>query len=295
MQCKLYVTTARDAKLIDDVQRRASEHLILLVAQCLGRSHNNTVSCVDAYRIDIFHITYGNAVSCAVAHYFVLDLFPACNTTLDKHLTNTGQTQSVRQNFFQLYLIVGNSAARSSQGIRRAQYHRIADLRRKSHAVFNIFYHQGRSAGLSDLFHRLFKLQTVLRLTDGLCSRSKQGYPMLCKETGLVQLHSQIQTCLSSHVREQGIRFFFDNDLFKHLGCQRLDINLVRNITVCHDGRRIGIDQDYLHPLFFQGTARLCSGVVKLCRLTDHDRPRADHKHSFYIWILRHFSPPSSW
>ena len=36
--------------------------------------------------------TYGDAVACAVTHYFVLDLFPACNTTLYQYLSHTGQT-----------------------------------------------------------------------------------------------------------------------------------------------------------------------------------------------------------
>ena len=42
--------------------------------------------------IDVLHVTYGDAVACAVTHYFVLDLFPACDTTLYQYLSYTGQT-----------------------------------------------------------------------------------------------------------------------------------------------------------------------------------------------------------
>ena len=42
--------------------------------------------------IDVLHITYGDAVACAVTHYFVLNLFPARDTTLYQYLSYTGQT-----------------------------------------------------------------------------------------------------------------------------------------------------------------------------------------------------------
>ena len=44
------------------------------------------------YRVQVFHITYGNAVTIAVTHYFVLDLFPTRDTTLYQYLSYTGQT-----------------------------------------------------------------------------------------------------------------------------------------------------------------------------------------------------------
>ena len=41
------------------------------------------------YRVQVFHITYGNAVTIAVTHYFVLDLFPSCDATFYQNFPNT--------------------------------------------------------------------------------------------------------------------------------------------------------------------------------------------------------------
>ena len=38
-------------------------------------------------RIDILHVTYGDAVSVRITHYFVLDFLPSCDTALNQYLT----------------------------------------------------------------------------------------------------------------------------------------------------------------------------------------------------------------
>ena len=111
---------------------------------------------------------------------------------------------------------------------------------------------------------------------------------MLGEETGLLQLHAEVQSSLSAQRRQNAVRLFLFDDLFQNLYRQRLDVNLICNILVRHDRRRIGVDENNLDALFLQGTARLSSRIVELCCLTDNDRAGTNNHNALYIGILRH-------
>src|SRR5699024_10760633 len=101
---------------------------------------NNTVSCMNAYRVNVFHVADSNTVSGAVPHYLIFDFFPAGNTALNQNLPYTGKTKTVLQDLDQLFFIVGDTAAASSQSVSRTQYHRISDLITERNTVFYITY-----------------------------------------------------------------------------------------------------------------------------------------------------------
>ena len=176
MKGVLHVTAPGDIQLADNVKSGGPQHLVLLVPQCLGGSHNDTVAGVHAYRVDIFHITYGDTVALAVPHHLILDLFPSGDTPLYQHLSHTGKPEAVLQDLHKLMPVVGDTAAASSQGIGRTQHHRIADLLGELHAVFHRLYYKRSCHRLSDLLHGGLELQTVLRLLDGLSRGSDQPH-----------------------------------------------------------------------------------------------------------------------
>ncbi len=109
------------------------------------------------------------------------------------------------------------------------------------------------------------------------------------KETGFIEFHPQVQPCLPSQGRQHTVRLFFLYNLLQNFYVQRLNIYFIRNIPVRHDSGRVGIHQHHFDSFLFQGTTGLCSRIVKLRRLSNHNRPRANHKHFFHIWIFRHF------
>ena len=123
----LYVTAACDSKLCDNVKRRSTKHLIFFIPQRLGRSYDDRVSCMYAYRVNIFHVADSDAVSCAVTHYLILDFFPACNAAFYENLSHSGKTKTVFQDFTKLNLIICDSAAASSKCVSRTQYNRVSD------------------------------------------------------------------------------------------------------------------------------------------------------------------------
>ena len=89
MKRKLHVTSSGNLKLIDDVQCRGTKHLIFFITQGLGRCNYDTVPGVNTHRINIFHITYGNAVACTIPHHFIFDFLPSCNTAFYQNLPHT--------------------------------------------------------------------------------------------------------------------------------------------------------------------------------------------------------------
>ena len=277
IQCILYVTSTCNVQLADDVQRRSTQHLVLFVSKCLRRSYYDTVSCMHTNRINIFHITYGNAIACAVTHDLVLNFLPSGDATLYQNLSHTRKTKSVFQNLSQLIFVVRDSAAASAKCVCRTKYNRITDGVSKVYTGLYRFYNERSCDWLSDFFHRLFKFQTVFGFFDGLRGCSDQAHIVLLQKSSLLKLHGKVQSCLSSQCWKHAVRLFFDNQLFYNLYGQRLNINSVCNVFIGHNGRRIGVEQNNLNTFLFQRTARLCSGIVKLCRLSNNNRTGTDY------------------
>ena len=100
---------------------------------------------------------------------------------------------------------------------------------------------------------------------------------MSSQETGLLQLHTEVQTSLSSQGRKDAVGLFLFNDLLQNLYVQGLDIYLICDIFISHDGRRVGVHQDYLYSLFLQGTAGLGTCIVEFRCLSDDNRTGTDN------------------
>ena len=183
-----------------------------------------------------------------------------------------------------------NTAAASAERIGRTQYDRITDLVRKGNSVFHRFHDFRRCDRLPDFFHCTLKFQTVLRFFDRLRGRTDQPHLMFAEKASFLKLHRQIQSRLAAERRQHTVRLFLQDKLFHNFYCQRFDIDLICDIFVCHNGRRIGVQQYDLNPFFFQRTACLRSCIVELGSLSDHDRAGADHKYLFNIRILRHYA-----
>ncbi len=105
---------------------------------------------------------------------------------------------------------------------------------------------------------------------------------MSSQETGLLQLHTEVQASLSSQGGKDAVGLFLSiNDLLQNLYIQGLDVDLICNVFISHDSRRVGIDQNNFHSLFLQGTACLCTCVVEFRGLADHNRTGTDTNYSF--------------
>ena len=243
---------------------------------------------MHTHRIDIFHITYSDTVSCTVPHYFIFNFFPACDAAFHQNLSHTAETKAVGKNIYQFIQIMGNTTAASAQCISRTKHHRISDPVGKFNTFFHGFHYLRRCARLADLLHGVFKFLTVFRFLYGLRRCSDQFYIMRLQEAGLVQLHGKIQCCLAAQCGKHTVRFLNLYQLFQNFNGQRFYIYFISDIFIRHNGGRIRVHKNNFNPFFFQGTACLCSGIVKLCSLSDNDRTGTNDQYFFYIRILRH-------
>ena len=288
----LHVAPAFNPQCGDDVQRCGSQHLVLLVAQRLAGRHDDGIPRVHAHRVEIFHVADGDAVARAVADHFVFDFLPAGHAALNQVFMHAGRAQAVRADLAQLALILRDAAARSAQRIGRAHDDRIAVLVGKVNRRLHIVHDHRIDARLADGEHHVLKILAILRPADGIDLCAQKLHVVAREDALFIQLHGQVQARLPAQGSEQAVRPLTRDDLFKGTGGQRLQIHLIRDVRVGHDGGRVGVDQNHLHALFLEDAAGLRAGVVKLRRLADDDRAGADDQHFFDGFLLWHACVP---
>ena len=116
IQRQLHVAAAHDAQMSDDVQRRLTEHLELLVRQRLGGGYHDGVAGMDAHRVEVFHGADGDHVAHAVPHGLKFDLLPAEDGPLHQDLGNGRSIQTGLGDDPQLRFVGSSAAAGAAQG-----------------------------------------------------------------------------------------------------------------------------------------------------------------------------------
>ena len=292
LQGKLAVAAALDAQLGDNIQCGGTQHLVLVVGQGLGGSHDHRVAGVDAHGVEVLHVTYGDHVALVVAHHLVLDLFPAGDALFHQDLMDGRKAQTVGADLDQLFAGLADAAAGAAHGKGRAHDDRVADAVGAVQCVLQVLHHLRGDDGLVQLFHGLLEQLAVLGTVDGLGIAGQQTDAGAVQITGACQLHGQVQTHLTAEVGQHGVRLFDVQNALHDFQRHGLDIHMVGHVRVSHDGSGVGVQQNSLDALCFQGAAGLRAGVVKLRSLTNDDRAGANDQHLFDSGVLRHFSVP---
>ena len=243
---------------------------------------------MDADGIQVLHVADGDNVALGVTHDLVLDFLPAGNALLYEDLVDRRQAQTVGGDFMQLLAVLADAAAGAAHGKSRAHDDRVADDLGKVQCVVQILHDFGGDDGLVQLFHRVLEQLAILGAIDGVGLAGQQADTAAVQETAAGQLHGEVQAHLASQVRQDGVGFFFFNDALDDLGGQRLNIYMVGDVRVGHDGGGVGVDQHRLYALGFQRTAGLGTGVVELRRLTDDDGAGTDDQYLFDTRVFRH-------
>ena len=117
-------------------------------------------------RVNVFHVTNRNTVSCRITHYLILNLFPSGDAALNQTLSDTAQTKTIGADIVQFFFVMCDTAAASAKGICRADNNRITDFIGKRNRIIHMFHDNTCSNRLVDFFHRLFKFQTVFCLLN---------------------------------------------------------------------------------------------------------------------------------
>ena len=186
------------------------------------------------------------------------------------------ECEGVDAQLHQLRLVVGKAAARAAEGERGAQHHGVADPLGRGAGLLQTVGDLGGDDRLADGLAQLLELLTVLGLLDALAACAEQLNAALAQHALALELHGEVQTRLPADAGNDGVGALVADDLRDVLERQRLHVDLVGDGGVGHDGRGVGVDEDDLVALLLQRQTRLCAGVVKLRRLTDHDGAGAD-------------------
>ena len=245
---------------------------------------------MNAHRVQVFDRADHHKVVLNVAHHFEFVFFPTDDRFLDQDLVHPAVIKPHTHNRPKFLEILADPASRSTERKTRPDDHGITYLACNSFGVFDRIRKITSGKIESYFLHRLFEFLAVLGFFDGFIFRADHFHAVFCKNSFFVGFHRKIQPCLSAHGRQHRLRPFLGNHLFKKLHGQRFDIRRVRELRVCHDGRRVGIDERHLITFFAQGFDRLSSGIIEFAGLTDNDRPGPDDQNFFDIRSFRHLN-----
>ena len=198
VQCQLYVAATNYAQFADDINGSLAQHLHFFIIQGLSRSHNDGVTGVHTYGVQIFHGADGDAVVNSVADNLKFDFLPASDGAFNQALADGAITQALLYNINQLILIFSNTATGAAKSIGRTNNQRIANLTTEGAGSHNGFYNSRFRNGLMDFFHRFLEHFAVLATFNGGDLGAQQAYLVLAQNALLFQLHSHVQANLAA-------------------------------------------------------------------------------------------------
>ena len=188
-----------------------------------------------------------------------------------------------------VFTIIGHTTARAAKGKGGPDDGRQADLfqffQRHGHARFQVsravFFGRcghNRCFGVfqPNPIHRFAEQFPVFCHLDGVTFCANHFDAKLRQNPHLFQRKRRVQSRLATHRRKQSVRALFFDDLGDNLGRNRLDVRCVCQFRICHNRRRVRIDEDDPIALLTQRFARLRTRIVKFAGLSDNDRTRPD-------------------
>ena len=107
------------------------------VSVCAGATVMESPVCTPM-AIEILDRADDDDVVGQIAHHLQLELLPAEHGFFDQHFVHGREVEAARQQFQQLFAVVGDAAAGAAQGERRTQDHRKAELAGELQAVFQV-------------------------------------------------------------------------------------------------------------------------------------------------------------
>ena len=293
-----------DADLAQDGNRAVPHALIFAVGQGQRRGDGDRIAGMHAHRIDVLDGADDDRVVGAVAHHLEFIFLPAQQRFIDQHLRHRRGLQPRAHDAFVIVAVIGHAAAGAAQGEGGADDRGQADLFQIGHGlgdargdvIFAIRQLRRGDNGRARVFqpdavHRLAEQLAVLGHLDGGALSADQLDPVAVQHAGICQGQRGVQPGLPAHGRQKRVGAFLGDDLFDHLGGDRLDIGGIGHFRVGHDRRRVRVYQNDPVTLFAQRLAGLSARVVEFAGLPDDDGTGADDQDGFNIGSFRHDGP----
>ena len=241
-----------------------------------------------SHRIEVLDRADNHDVVCKVAHHFELKLFPTEYRLFNQHLVNRRRGQSAANDFFKLFRVVSSAAAGSAKRERRANDRGITGLRHDRLCVVPRLRKTATRHLEAGFVHRLFEEQTILSDFNRVALCADHFDVVLAQHALLLERDCEIECGLTADSGQQRVRAFTTNYFRNGSECEWLDVSDVCGFRIGHDRCRVRIHQHDLIAFLAQCFAGLSSRIIKLARLADHNRTRANDQDFVYVSTFRH-------
>ena len=198
------------------------------------------------------------------------------------------QLQPVRGNLLEFVAVIGDAAARTAEGKRRADDDRKTQLRLRRARLVHVMHRERLGARETNLVHRLFEQIAVFRRLNRLHRRANQLDAVTLQHAMFGKVERAVERRLPAHRRQNRVRALLGNNLFHRLPLNRLDVRRIRHLRVGHNRRRVGIDENDAETLTAQRLARLRAGIIELAGLADDNRASANNQDGFQVGTFGH-------
>ena len=212
------------------------------IADGLCRIYGNTVSGMDTGPFNMLHDSRNHNVL-TVADRVHLDLL-AHQVLIHQNGMLLGDPVDDSDVFVHILIVDGDLHTLAAQHIGGTHQHRIAQLVGRPDGFTGSVHRLSLGTGNLALLQNFVEKLPVLRRVHILRGGTQDGNSHL--HQGLRQLDGR----LAAELHHSSVRLLHVDHIFHVLRCQRLKIQLVRNIEVGADGLRIVVDDDGFVTLF---------------------------------------------
>ena len=166
--------------------------------------------------------------------------------------------------------------------------------------LIHVVAHRGASGLAANGGDNILEFLAVFTALNGVNIGADELNAVLVQNPLAVQLDCRIQRGLATQGGEHSVNrvslfALLDQNLLDVVRLNGLDVGVVRELGVRHDGGRVGVDQGYPKAFFLEHAAGLSAGVVELASLADDDRSGADDQDVVDVVALWHSFSSFSW
>jgi hypothetical protein len=272
----------------DHGQGLVAQALVLDIGERLLGRHGHAVAGVHSHRVDVLDRADDHHVVVVIAHHLELELAPADHRLLHEHLADRAGGQALGHHLAILRLGPGDAAPGTTHREAGPHDRGQADLEERPLGLAHRLDRGAARHAQPRPLHRRAEQVAVLGAPDRLVVGADQLDPVPAERAVLGELPGEVERGAAAQRGQQSVRLLALDHPRHRVRQERLDVGGRGEFRVGHDRGRVGVDEDHLVALFEQHLAGLRARVVELRRLTDHDRPRAEHEDLVEVVAARH-------
>ena len=260
------------------------------VTQGHGRRHRDAVPRVDAHRVKVLDGADKGHVVVGIAKKLKLKFLPAQQRLVDHHLVNRAQVEAPLQLVLEGIFVVHHSRAGTPQGGGRADAQGVTKLLRHLLAFQEALGRGLRCHGDINLSHEFAEGLPVLCDVDGLGIHPNHAHVVFFPNAHFLALNGEIQSRLPAHGGKHridvGVPFEDGHD---GLRLERLEVDMVCDDRVGHDGRRVRIDEGDFDAFLLEAAGSVAPRVVEFTGLSNDNRSASDDEDRLDAVVFGHF------